>query len=71
MQKLHTVKRLNSGHLRIFRNLPLPLLGGNLTKIVTFRANQFVRYSRHVRYLGCPILEGFTVEDLGFVIIAS
>ena len=38
-----------------------PLLRGSLTKIVTFGAKHFVRYSRHVRYLGCPLLRGFTV----------
>ena len=32
-------------------------MGGKLTKIVTFGTTNFVRYSRHVRYLGCP-LEG-------------
>ena len=49
----YTVKPLNSGQL--------PLLGGNLAKIVTFGTKHFVRYSRHVRYLGCPLLEGFTI----------
>ena len=38
-----------------------PLLGGNLKKIVTFGTKRFVRYSWHVRYLECPLLEGFTV----------
>ena len=38
-----------------------PLLRGSLTKIVTFGAKLCVRYSRHVRYLGCPLLGGFTV----------
>ena len=31
-------------------------------KIVTFRTKHFVRYSRHVRYLGCPLLGIFTVQ---------
>ena len=39
-----------------------PLLGGSLTKIVTFGTKHFFRYSRHVRYLGCPLLGGFTVQ---------
>ena len=30
-------------------------MGGKLTKIVTFGTTNFVRYSRHVRYLGCPL----------------
>ena len=40
-----------------------PRLGGrgSLTKIVTFGTKYFVRYSRHARYLGCPLLRGFTV----------
>ena len=75
MQKLHAVKPLKSRHLRVFKNLSVtercPLLGGNLTKIVTFGTKQFVCYSTHVRYLGCPLLEGFTVENLGFVISTS
>ena len=28
-------------------------MGGSSTKIVTFGSENFVRYSRHVRYLGC------------------
>ena len=59
------VKPLNSGHLRVVKNLPVikrhPLLGGNLTKIVTFVTKHFVRCSRHVRYLGCQLLGGFIV----------
>ena len=55
-----TVKVLNSGHLRIFKNFSVikrcPLLGCSLTKIVTFGTKYFVRYSRHVRFLGCPLL---------------
>ena len=62
---LNTVKPLNSEHLRVLKNLSVvercPLLGGNLTKIVTFGTKRFVRYSRHVRYLGCPLLGGFKV----------
>ena len=61
----NTVKPLNSGHLRALKNLSVikrcPLLGGSLTKIVTFGTKHFVRYSRHVRYLGCPLLGGFIV----------
>ena len=30
-------------------------------KIATYGTNHFVRYSRHVRYLGCPLLGGFIV----------
>ena len=60
-----TVKPLNSGHLRVLKNLSVikrcPLLGGSLTKIVTFGTKHFVRYWRYVRYLGCPLLGGFTV----------
>ena len=40
-----------------------PLLGGSLTKIVTFGTKPFVHYSRHVRYLGCPLLGGFTISS--------
>ena len=36
-------------------------MGGSLTKIATFGTNHFVHYSRHVRYLGCQLLGGFTV----------
>ena len=58
------VKHLNSGHLRVLKNLSVvkmcPLLGDSLTKIVTFGTKHFVRYSRHVCYLGCPLLGGFT-----------
>ena len=58
-------KPLNSGDLRVLKNLSVikrwPLLGGRLTKIVIFGTKSFVRYSRHVRYLGCPLLRGFTV----------
>ena len=39
------------------------LLGGSLTKIVTCGTKHFVRYSRHVRYLGCLLLGGFTVLE--------
>ena len=58
-------KRLCPLHLRVLKNLSVikkcPLLGGSLTKIVTFETNNFVRCSRHVHYLGCPLLGGFTV----------
>ena len=50
----YTVKALNNGHLRVIKSLSVikrcPLLGGSLTKIVTFGTKHFVRYSRHVRY---------------------
>ena len=59
------MKPLDSGHLRVLKNLSVikscPLLGGSLTKIVTFGTKRFVRYSKPVRYLGCPLLGGFTV----------
>ena len=62
---IYTVKLRNSGHLRVLKNLTVirrcPLLGGSLTKIVTFGTKHFVRYSSHVRYFGCPLLGGFTV----------
>ena len=42
----YTVKPLNSGNIRILKNLPIikrcPLLGGSLTKIVTFGTKNFV-----------------------------
>ena len=61
----NTVKPLNNGHLRVLKNLSFierwPVLEGNLKKIVTFETNCFVRYSLHGRYLGCPLLGGFTV----------
>ena len=42
---LYTVKPLNSGHLRVLKNLSIikrcPLLGGSLTKIVTIRTKNF------------------------------
>ena len=66
--KINTVKPLNSGHLRVLKNLSVikrfPLLGGSLTKIVTFGTKHFVRYSRHVRYLRCPLLGDFTVNEV-------
>ena len=65
LKKLTTVKPLNSGHLRVFKNLSViescPLLGGNFKKIVTFGTKRFVRYSWHVGYLRCSLLEGFNV----------
>ena len=66
--KINTVKLLNSGHLQVLKNLfvikRFPLLRGSLTKIVTFGTKHFVRYSRHVRYLGCPLLGDFTVYEV-------
>ena len=66
-KKLHfyTVKPLNSGHLRVLKYLSVikwcSLLRGSLTKIIKFRTKHFVRDWRHVRYLGYPLLGGFTV----------
>ena len=66
----YTGKPLNSGHLWVLKNVSVikrcPLLGGSLTKIVTCRTKHFVFYWKHVRYLGCPLLGGFTV--LGMLI---
>ena len=49
-----TVKPLNSGHLRVFKNLSVierrPLLGGNLKKIVTFGTQRFVPL-----FMACPL----------------
>ena len=63
-----TVKPLNRGHLLVLKHLSVIkmylLLAGSLTKIVTFGTKHFVRYSRHVRYLGCPLLGGSTVLKL-------
>ena len=60
-----SVKALNSGHLWVFKKLSVIkrclLLGGSSKEIATFGTNHFVRYSWQVRYLGCPILESFTV----------
>ena len=39
-------------------------MGDNLAKIVISGINRCVRYSRHVRHLGCPLLGGFTVVFL-------
>ena len=56
------MKPLNSGHLRVLKNLSViercSVLGGSSTKILS---KHFVHYSRNVRYLGCPLLGGFTV----------
>ena len=68
-----TVKALKSGHLRVLKNLSViercPLLGGNLKKIVTFGTKCFVHYSWHVRYLGYPLLGGFTLFVLSICIV--
>ena len=60
-----TVKPLNSRHLRVLENLSVtkscPLLGGSLTKIFISGTKHVVRYSRHVRYVGCQLFRGFTV----------
>ena len=72
---LNPVKPLNSGHLRVLKKLPVikrcPLLWGSLTKILTFQTKHFVRYWRHIRYLGCPILGGFTKLRIPTSSIAS
>ena len=64
------VKPLNSGHLRVLKNLSVigrcPLLGGNFKKIITFGTQHFVLYSWPVRYLGCLLLGGFTVQAFSF-----
>ena len=61
------MKPLNNGH--IFERCPL--LGGNLKKIVTFGTNRFVLSSVHVRYLGCPLLGGFTVIVRNMIIFQA
>ena len=62
---LNAVKPLNSGPLRVLKNLSViercPLLRGNLKKIVPSGIKCFISYSWHVHYLGCPLLGGFTV----------
>ena len=62
------VKPLNSGHLRVLKNLSVikrcPLFGGSLRKINTFANKHFFCYSVHVRYFGCPLLGGFTAYIL-------
>ena len=67
---ISTVKLLNSGYLRVLKNLSVikwcPLVGGSLTKIVTFGTKHFVRYSRYVHYLGSPLLGGFTERSSSF-----
>ena len=51
--------------MRVVKNMFViemcPLLGGNLKKNVTFGTKRFVRYSWHVRCLGCPLLGGIIV----------
>ena len=58
----NTVKPLNSGQ-KLSVTKRCPLLWGSLTKIATFGTEHFVCYSRHVHYLRCPLLGGFTVAD--------
>ena len=62
---LYTVKPLNSGHLRVLKNLSViercRLLEGNFKKIVTFWTKCFDCYSWLARFLGCSLLGGFTV----------
>ena len=62
---IDTVKPLNSWDLRVLKYLSVikrcPLFWGSLTKIVTFGNKYLARNSKHVRYLGWPLLGGFTV----------
>ena len=55
------MKPLNSGHLRVLKSLFVMKRCLIVSKIVSFGTKHFVRYSRHVHYLGCPQLGGFTV----------
>ena len=58
-------KPLSSGNLQVLKILSVidscPLLGGKLKKTVTFGTERSVRYSRHFRCLGCPLLGSFTI----------
>ena len=58
-------KPLSSGNLQVLKSLSVidrcPLLGGKLKKTVTFGTERSVRYSRHFRCLGCPLLGCFTI----------
>ena len=60
------MKSLNSGHLRVLKDLSViercPPLRGNFKKVVTFGTKRFVHYSRHARIFGCPLLGGITVQ---------
>ena len=58
---VNSEQRTPTGLKKLFFIERCLLLGGNLKKIVTFRTKCFVRYSLYVRYLGCPLLGGFTV----------
>ena len=53
----NTVKPLNSGHLRVLKNLSVrcPLLGGKLKKIVTFSLNVLSAIHWHVLYWGVSL----------------
>ena len=44
-------------------------MGGKLTKIVKFGTTTFVCYSRHVRYLGCPLGGKFLIFFFLFFIL--
>ena len=59
------MKPLNNGHLWVLKDLSVidrcPLLGNDLKEIVRLGSKRFARYSWHVHYLECPLLEGFTV----------
>ena len=62
------MKPLNTGDLGLLKNLSIikrcPLLGGSLTKIVTFGTKHFVPYSRHVRYWEVSLYSG-TLYSIG------
>ena len=67
---LNTVKPLNSGHLRVLKILFVikrrPLLGGNLTKIVTFGTKLLCPL-----FKACPLLGGFTVYKMTLYVISQ
>ena len=75
MQQYNTVKPFNSRHLRVLKNLSVikrcPLFGGSLKEIITFGAKYFVRYSRHVRYLRCPLMGGLTVYSFVSIVVMA
>ena len=62
---VNTVKPLNNGHLRVLKSLSVikrcPLMGGSLTKIVTFGTKHFVHYLKACPLFGMSVMRGFTV----------
>ena len=46
-------------YVKLHRQIDSQLLGSNFKKIITFGTKCFVRYSWHVRYLGCPLFGRF------------